>query len=180
MDVWLRPALKTDLVPRWTIAVIRLQIALVYFFAGVAKLNPDWLFPAMPLSIWLPVNAEFPLIGWLFDYGWFAFVMSWAGAAFDLTIPFWMSWRKSRPFAYLAVIGFHAMTGLMFNIGMFPWIMIVCTLIFFDENDVPLRWIKFLRMPSAPTSADAIDRVPTGVGSVGTPSIASGKWREFI
>lgn len=51
---------------------------------------------------------------------------------FDLTIPFWLIWRKSRLPAYLAVIGFHVLTGLLFNIGMFPWIMMACTLVFFE------------------------------------------------
>ncbi|MEM7119610.1 MAG: HTTM domain-containing protein, partial [Chloroflexota bacterium] len=53
------------------------------------------------------------------------------------TIPFWLSWRRSRPFAYLVVIGFHAMTGLLFNIGVFPWIMIAVTLVFFDWKIEP-------------------------------------------
>lgn len=135
VDARLRPALRTDTVPGWTVDAIRLQLGLVYFFAGVAKLNSDWLLRAMPLSIWLPAKAGLPIIGALFDYDWFAYVMSWAGAAYDLTIPFLLLWRRTRPFAYLAVLGFHVITGMLFNIGMFPWIMIVSSLIFLDERD---------------------------------------------
>ena len=47
----------------WTILTIKLQLAIVYIYAGAAKLNPDWLFNAMPLKIWLPANAHLPLIG---------------------------------------------------------------------------------------------------------------------
>ena len=133
VDAWLRPALRADFVPRWTVLVIQIQLGLVYFFAGLAKLNPDWLFHALPLAIWLPVNADFPLLGRFFDYHWMPFAMSWGGAFFDLTIPFWLMWWRSRPLAYLAVIGFHTLTGLLFRIGMFPWIMIGCTLIFFAD-----------------------------------------------
>lgn len=135
LDVWRRPELRADTVPAWTIDAIRLQLAIVYFFAGLAKLNPDWLFRAMPLSIWLPARTSTPIIGALFDYGWFAYLMSWAGAVYDLTIPFWLMWRKTRPFAYIAVIGFHVITAALFNIGMFPWIMIVSSLIFLDARD---------------------------------------------
>lgn len=149
LDVWRKPALRLEVIPRWAVAVIQLQLGLVYFFAGLAKLNPDWLFRAMPLAIWLPANADFPLLGPLFDKPWFLYAMSWAGMCFDLTIPFWLGWRRSRPLAYLAVIGFHVLTGLLFAIGMFPTMMIVCTLIFFDERDWGWIWGKLRNRPQA-------------------------------
>ena len=150
IDARLRPSLRADSVPGWTIDAIRLQLSLVYLFAGIAKLNGDWLLRAMPLSIWLPANASLPIVGALFDHHWFAYAMSWAGAAYDLTIPFWLLWRKTRPCAYMAVLGFHLMTALLFNIGMFPWIMIVSSLIFLDERNyraLARRFAPKLNMP---------------------------------
>lgn len=135
LDSLRRPGLKSATVPAWTIGAIRLQVGLVYFFAGVAKLNSDWLFRAMPLKIWLAGRTDTPLIGWLFDTEALPFLMSWGGAIYDLTIVFFLLYRPTRPLAYLAVIGFHLMTGLLFNIGMFPYIMIACTLIFFSAED---------------------------------------------
>lgn len=122
-------------VSRLSVGIIRLQLGLVYFFAGIAKLNYDWLVEALPLKLWLPARANLPVIGWLFDYDWFPYLMSWSGAIYDLSIPFLLMWRKSRPFAYLAVLVFHFFTYALFQIGMFPWIMIVSTLIFFDGED---------------------------------------------
>ncbi|MAU01048.1 MAG: HTTM domain-containing protein [Anaerolineaceae bacterium] len=119
-------------VPAWMIWLVRGQLGLVYFFAGVAKINADWLLAAQPLTIWLHARTGTPLIGPLFDQSWLPYLMSWAGMLFDLTIPFWLSWRRTRVWAYTAVILFHGLTGLLFNIGMFPWIMIACTLVFFD------------------------------------------------
>lgn len=119
-------------VPTWMIWLVRVQLGLVYCFAGLAKLNADWLLHAQPLRIWLHARTGAPLIGRLFDHAWIAYAMSWGGMLFDLTVPFWLSWRKSRPVAYLAVLVFHGLTGLLFNIGMFPWIMIGCTLLFFE------------------------------------------------
>ena len=40
-------------IPVWAIYLFRAQVFLVYFFAGVAKLNPDWLV-GEPLRRWLP------------------------------------------------------------------------------------------------------------------------------
>ncbi len=135
---------QSNIAPTWVLYAIRSQLALVYFFAGLAKLGSDWLFQAMPLRIWLRANTDLPLLGQLFDEAWMAYVMSWTGAFYDLTIVFFLLWRKTRFLAYLAVIGFHVMTALLFHIGMFPWIMIVSTLIFFSEKDY-LRVTNFIR-----------------------------------
>jgi hypothetical protein len=135
VDSWRNPNLRTDTVPQWTVVVLRLQLGIVYFFAGFAKLTPDWMLHGMPMGIWLKANTHFPLIGWLFDYHWFAWLMSWAGAFYDLTIPFWLLWRRTRPLAYFTVIVFHLMTALLFPIGMFPYIMMMATLIFFTGAD---------------------------------------------
>lgn len=134
LDVWSKRARRRLQVPAWTIHCIVLQIGIVYFFAGLAKLNSDWLFRAMPLAIWLPSQADWPLIGTLFSHSWMAYAFSWAGAFYDLTIPFFLLHRKTRPFAYTAVIVFHVLTKMLFNIGLFPFIMIFNTLIFFSAN----------------------------------------------
>ncbi|MCB9436594.1 MAG: HTTM domain-containing protein [Anaerolineales bacterium] len=154
VDSWWRPVIRTTHVPRWTITVIQLQIGIVYVFAGIAKLNPDWLLRAMPLAIWLPAYTDFPLIGHLFEHRWVAYTMSWGGALYDLTIPFWLSWRRTRWPAYATVVFFHVMTGLLFPIGMFPWIMLACTLIFFDGHDYRklLRWLPTPTPPITPIS----------------------------
>ncbi len=134
IDAWRKPSIQLQRIPAWCIHILCLQLGLVYFYAGLAKLNPDWLFHAMPMKIWLPSKANLPVIGWFFDYYWVAFVFSWFGALYDLSIPFFLAWKRSRFFAYLTVIAFHLMTGLLFQIGMFPYIMIGCTLIFFSEE----------------------------------------------
>ena len=121
-------------VPAWTLNSIRLQLMLVYLFAGIAKINPDWLLAAQPMRIWLRANTELPIIGFLFDYLWMAYAMSWAGMLYDLSIPFLLLWKKIRFLAYLVVIAFHILTAILFPIGMFPWIMMVCTLIFFEPD----------------------------------------------
>lgn len=37
LDAWLRPALRSDYVPAWTLWILRIQIGLPYFFGGVAS-----------------------------------------------------------------------------------------------------------------------------------------------
>lgn len=150
-------------VPVWVIWTLRAQLGAVYLFSGVAKLNPDWLFHAQPLRIWLYNSSDVLLIGALLKEPWTAYAMSWAGAAFDLTIVGWLLWRRSRPWAYAVVVVFHVLTWLLFPIGMFPWIMMASALIFFPadwslrvsaglRNHAALRLPALLRSPSAGTA----------------------------
>lgn len=151
-------------VPRATVWLLRFQIGCVYFFGGVAKLKGDWLFHAQPLGIWLSSNAGMAVLGPLFAYKATAFAMSWAGAAYDLTVPFFLSFRRTRPFAYVAVVVFHVLTAKLFQIGMFPWIMIASSLLFMDPS-WPRRvpGLKKLVGERAPVEAHAIVTEPLRV-----------------
>lgn len=132
-------------IPKWTIDSIKLLLGIVYFYAGLAKLNSDWLFKAMPLKIWLPSKYDLPWLGQGFmQQEWFHFAMSWGGMLYDLLIPFLLLYRKTRWFAFALVIFFHVFTRVLFPIGMFPFIMIVSTLIFFDA-DLHQKVISALR-----------------------------------
>ena len=134
VDAFLRKK-EYNLIPRWTIDSVKLLLGIVYFYAGLTKLNSDWLFRAMPLKIWLPSKYDLHIIGNnLMQQDWFHYVMSWGGALYDLIIPFLLIYRKTRPFAFILVIFFHVFTRVLFPIGMFPYIMIVSSLIFFDAN----------------------------------------------
>jgi hypothetical protein len=73
-------------IPRWNIDILKLLLAIVYVYAGLAKLNSDWLLEAMPLKIWLPNNSNLPLIGSLLNETWVHYVFSWTGAIYDLGI----------------------------------------------------------------------------------------------
>lgn len=122
-------------IPQWTIDSIKILLGIVYFYAGLAKLNSDWLFRAMPLKIWLPSKYDLPLIGNnLMQQEWFHYAMSWGGAVYDLCIPFLLLYKRTRIVGFLLVVFFHIFTRILFPIGMFPFIMIVATLIFFDAT----------------------------------------------
>src|SRR5262249_14954286 len=110
------------------------QIGLVYTCAGLAKAQPDWLLHAQPLRIWLNARTELPVLGQLFAQPWAAPAMSWAGFLFDATIAGWLLLRRTRPWAFCAVIAFHVLTRTLFPIGMFPVIMVLGALVFFEPD----------------------------------------------
>jgi hypothetical protein len=132
VDVWLNPKIELNEVPYWTIFWIKFQIALLYFFAGIAKLHSDWLLNAQPLKIWLSRNSDLPIVGNFLLLQITAYLFSWFGAIYDLSIAFFLYFKKTRAIAYLAVVVFHLATAMLFNIGVFPIIMIFFTTIFFS------------------------------------------------
>jgi vitamin K-dependent gamma-carboxylase len=139
--------------------LFRFQIAIVYTFAGLAKAQSDWLVHAQPLRIWLGAQTDLPLIGALFTVDGVPLVLSWCGFLFDTTIVLWLSWRKTRPVAYAALIVFHVFTRLLFPIGMFPVIMVLAALVFFEPS-WPRPWLARFGSRWAPLRRAALDTPP--------------------
>ncbi len=120
--------------PQWSIDSVKILLAIVYFYAGLAKLNSDWLIQGMPLKIWLPSKYDIPILGNFLHKEWIIYIFSWGGALYDLSIPFLLFWKRTRVLAFVLVVIFHVLTRVLFPIGMFPYIMIVSALIFFDPT----------------------------------------------
>lgn len=131
-------------VPKYYSDGLKLLLGIVYFYAGVSKLNSDWLLRAQPLRIWLSNKTSLPIIGNLMNDSWFHYTMSWSGAIYDLSIPFLLLYKRTRLLAYVCVIFFHVFTSVLFPIGVFPFVMIATTLIFFDE-ELHEKFITFLK-----------------------------------
>ncbi len=140
VDAWLAARLgrrSADAAPTVSGAwlwLFRFQVGVVYTFAGLAKAQSDWLLHGQPLRIWLGTRTDLPLVGPLLTMDGVPLLMSWCGFLFDVTIVGWLSWRRSRPWAYLVVIAFHVMTRILFPIGMFPVIMVLSAVAFFSPS----------------------------------------------
>jgi len=134
LDAKRKIGITSSKIPQWTLDSIKLLLSVVYFYAGLAKLNSDWLIKAMPLKIWLPSKYDIPLIGDLLQQEWAHYAFSYTGALYDLFIPFLLLYKRTRVFAFILVVIFHILTRVLFPIGMFPFIMIISTLIFFETH----------------------------------------------
>lgn len=133
VDAWRNPKIVVHEVPAWTINLLKFQLGLVYLYAGLAKINSTWLIDHLPLRIWLPAADELPIIGPFLATEAAPLLFSWGGMIYDVSIPFLLLWSRTRVWAYIAVILFHGITGWLFQIGVFPLVMIGATLIFFSE-----------------------------------------------
>lgn len=134
LDARLRPSLRRDVVPAWTLFAVRLQLGLVYVYGGIAKINADWL-AGEPMRTWLRARTDFPLIGHYFTEEWMVMAFSYGGLLLDLfAIPL-LFFRSTRWFAFAALALFHLTNARLFSIGIFPWFMLATLALFF-----PLAW----------------------------------------
>lgn len=166
LDAALGRVAASPVVPAGAVWALRAQVAVVYGFAGLAKLNPDWLFEAQPLRLWLADRTHLPLIGPLLDEPAVAYLASWWGVFFDCTVVGWLLWRRSRPWAFAALVVFHLATAALFQIGIFPWVMILTALVFFAP-DWPRRLARATRTARVAFDGDATSAsdAPTSGGA---------------
>jgi len=143
LDALLFKRKTDDTLPNWCLYVLRFNIGLPYFFGGIAKLNADWLL-GEPMGLWLSRRTNFPLIGNYFTQDWFVYFATYGGLFLDLlAVPF-LLWSRTRTFMFAALVLFHFTNARWFSIGIFPWLMIAATTLFFPP-DWPKRLLYRLK-----------------------------------
>lgn len=143
IDSWLRPSLRSQSVPAWTLWLLRLQLAIPYFYGGLAKLDSDWL-QGYPLGMWLKRRADLPWIGPWLEHSSAGIIFAYGGMLLDLLIVPLLLWKRTRWSAYILAIVFHGLNSVLFEIGIFPWLMMAATLIFFPP-DWPRRVLQAVK-----------------------------------
>ena len=146
VDAWLRPSLRSQHVPTWSLWLMRFQVGVPYFFGGLAKLNGDWL-RGEPLREWLARETDFPLLGNRLGDEWAVHAFSYGGLVLDLAALPLLLWRRSRRLTFVALLLFHVCNARLFVLGVFPWLMVVLTTVFL-EPDWPRRVWSSLRKGS--------------------------------
>ncbi len=145
-------------VPSWSIWLFRLQFEVVYIFAGLVKINPDWL-RLEPLGMWLARRDDLPYIGHLFNEDWVVAIAAYGVIALHIIGAPLLLYRRTRIWVAAVYFAFHLMNHFMFQIGIFPWLTMAGTMLFFDP-DWPRqlwRWLKRLAGRGAPLTKEALD-----------------------
>jgi hypothetical protein len=156
IDALLRPKIRSERAPTWSLWLLRAQLGIAYFYGGIAKLNGDWL-RGEPMRMWLAARTDFPLIGHWFTEDWAAYVFSYGGLLFDLLFVPCVLWWRTRFLALGVALIFHLMNSRLFSIGIFPWFMIAANLLYLTP-DWPRRIFRRGR-----TIGDQITNPPNNV-----------------
>ena len=153
VDCLLRPKLRSDVVPAWTLWLLRVQIGIAYFYGGIAKLSSDWL-RGEPMRMWFAPLVKVPGFGVFFRQEWVLYGFVIGGLLFDLLVVPLLLWRRTRLPAFLVAVTFHLFNALFFQIGIFPWFMLLATLIFLPP-DLMRRVVRAIAIAAKPGSAES-------------------------
>jgi len=142
-------------IPTWSLWLLRAQFTIVYGYASLAKMNPDWLSGTTIRHMLSGAPPAGPFEPFLASE-WAVFVWSAGGILFDgLVVPA-VLWRRTRPFALAASLFFHLTNSWMFRIGIFPYLMLCATTLFLDPG-WPRRLLaragaRLAQLPAPPAS----------------------------
>ena len=164
IDCLIRPKLRSNVVPAWTLWLLRAQIGIAYFYGGIAKLSSDWLH-GEPMRMWFTPFVNIPLFGVFFKQEWVLYGFVIGGLLFDLLVVPLLLWRRTRLIAYVVAVMFHLFNAVFFQIGIFPCFMLLATLIFFPPDLMRRVMRAIAAKPGTPESrlwqnADDKQRLP--------------------
>ncbi len=130
------PGARQTTAPAWTSWLFRLQIGVVYFFAGVVKFHPDWL-SGQTFRVFMAEDLPYPAIYDALSSPDVSRAFAWSGALFDLLIVPLMLWPRTRVPALLAMLAFHLTNLLLLDLAYIPWVTASLTFIAF----APRPWV---------------------------------------
>lgn len=159
VDAWLDPRARSSFAPAWSLWLLRTQLGIVYFYGGLAKLNWDWL-QGWPLRLWFANRTDTPVLGPFLGDPIVAVLAAYAGLAIDLLAFPLMLKARSRPVMFSLLATFHLLNATLFSIGIFPWLSLAMTLLFFPP-DWPRRLLRLVgreRKRYLPTPVPAANR----------------------
>ena len=157
VDPWSGRVEGSDTLPSWALFWLRFLVGLPYFFGGVAKITSDWL-QGFPMSDWLGEQSGLPVVGDLLQTAPALSLFVWGGLLFELLIVPVLLWPRARVVGLGLVMSFHLMNSRLFTIGVFPWMMILVTLVFLPP-DWPRRVWADIRGGKFPAWALAVGAV---------------------
>jgi len=133
VDAWLWPKLRSSIAPAWSLWLLRGQMGVVYFFAGIAKIAPDWLH-GEPIRTWFKQQIRSPMLARVFHHEWAAYSASYASLVIDLLIVPFLLWRRTRFVAFCVAVIFHLLNAQIFPLDIFPWLAIAATTLFLSPS----------------------------------------------
>jgi hypothetical protein len=141
IDVKQNPSLLKQSMPQWCSLMIIAQMAIVYTYAAIAKIYPDWLDTSF-MEILMRGKKGYYLIGEFLQQKWLHYILAYGGILFDLLIVPLLLWRRTRKWAFITAIFFHLFNSIVFQIGIFPYMSIALCVFFFPVKNIQKLFFK--------------------------------------
>ena len=133
LDARLFRGVRAARIPYAGVAILRAQMEIMLVAAGLVKLTPDWL-AGEPLGLWLRAQADDFAFGFLFQHDAVILAGVWATIALHVLGAPLLLWHRTRLATFAVYCCFHGANAVFFNIGIFPWLTIAATTIFFAPD----------------------------------------------
>lgn len=141
IDAKLNPNIKKISMPQWCSLVFILQMLIVYTYASIAKMYPDWLNTSV-MEVILAGKKEYFLVGNLLQQKWMHYFITYGGILFDgLIIPL-LLYKPTRTWAFFISLFFHLFNSFVFQVGIFPYLSIAFALFFFEPQTIRNLFLK--------------------------------------
>lgn len=141
VDSKLNPDIKKISMPQWCSMVFIIQMFIVYTYASIAKMYPDWLDGSV-MEVILRGKKDYWLVGDLLQQQWMHYFISYGGLLFDgLIIPL-LLFKPTRKWAFFISLFFHLFNSFVFQVGIFPYLSIAFALFFFEPLTIRNLFLK--------------------------------------
>jgi hypothetical protein len=142
IDVKRKPEIKTNSCPAHVSFLIKAQMAIIYFYAAISKLNADWLSGKFIALQFARLTTK-RMAGPVYANEYFQLFIVYGGFLFDLLIIPLLLWQKTRSYAFILFCGFHLFNGYSFKIGIFPYLSIALALFFLNPEKLRRLFFKY-------------------------------------
>ncbi|HZW62074.1 MAG TPA: HTTM domain-containing protein [Flavobacteriaceae bacterium] len=141
LDAKYNPKLHRYAMPQWCVLVFIFQMFIVYTYAALAKIYPDWLDLSV-MKILMQSKQNYFLVGSILQEQWLQTILAYGGILFDgLIIPLFLI-KKTRKLAFVLSLVFHLFNSFVFQIGIFPYLSLAFALFFFSKETIHRLFLK--------------------------------------
>ncbi|MCK8480943.1 HTTM domain-containing protein [Psychroserpens algicola] len=141
LDAKFNPKIKSISMPNWCRWIFIIQLFILYSYASIAKMYPDWLDLSVP-ELLMKAKKHYALIGNLLQHKFMHYLIAYGGILFDgLIIPL-LLWKRTRKIAFFASIFFHLFNSIVFQVGIFPYLSLAFAVFFFEPKVIKGLFLK--------------------------------------
>ena len=163
-----RTGQRSESCPAWLVFAFKLQVLIVFVFAAIAKLYPGW-WNGDYIAVAFGMRSERFLVGPLLTEPAFQQLITYSGIAFDALVIPALWWSRTRLLAFGGLIVFNLFNSLVFQIGVFPYLVLALSVFFFYPSTVEsvFRWVPGLGRAGVGATSDVHAPIPWPKGALG-------------
>ncbi|MFD2892066.1 HTTM domain-containing protein [Flavobacterium chuncheonense] len=153
LDIKLGLVHEKKTMPYWISLIFIIQISIVYFYAAVAKIYPDWLDGTFTKNLLSGTKLPSSVLE-LFRQKWFYLFIAYTGIIYDFLIVPLLLLKKTRTLALIASLCFHLFNAIVLQIGIFPFFALSFALFFYEPEKMRRIFLREKSTPDQNTNSD--------------------------